>query len=340
MPNAAVPLIRVERGGVEEALHQGHLVVAEASGRVHASLGNAERLTYFRSCAKPLQAFAALETGIAEHYPLQPEHVAIMAASHNGEPRHVEVVRDLLRRTGVPETALQCGAHWPYYERAAAVVRHELTEPLAVFNNCSGKHAGMLAAASALGAPLDSYLQTPHPVQGRIRAAIGMFSGCPEDQMRWGIDGCSAPNAAVPLAAMARSFAAFVSSDQPNARAIVEAMTSQPFLIGGTGRFDTRLMEVTRGRLLAKGGAAGAQCVADRRSGMGLAMKLDSGDGTWSAVAVMAALEQVGWIDKGEAQALQSFAYPNLRNHRRVVVGSVRPIFSLPLVGRVGEGVR
>jgi L-asparaginase II len=340
MPNAAVPLIRVERGGVEEALHQGQLVAADPNGRVEASLGNPERLTYFRSCAKPLQAFAALETGIAERYAIQSEHVAIMAASHNGEPRHVEVVRDLLGRTGVPETALQCGAHWPYYEPAAALVRHELIEPLAVFNNCSGKHAGMLAAANALGTPLDSYLQPQHAIQQRIRAVIGTFTGCREDQVRWGIDGCSAPNAAVPLVAMARSFAAFVSSHQPNARAIVEAMTSQPFLIGGTDRFDTRLMEVTRGRLLAKGGAAGAQCVADRRSGMGLALKLDSGDGTWSAVAIMSALEQLGWIDDNEAQALQSFAHPNLRNHRRVVVGSVQPVFSLPLMGQARRPTR
>src|SRR2546421_9022671 len=152
MPNAAVPLVRVERGGIEEALHVGHLVAADAGGRIQASAGNPERLTYFRSCAKPLQAFAALDTGMASSFDLTSEHIAIMAASHNGEPRHVEVVRDLLQRTGVPESALQCGAHWPYYEPAAAVVRHQLSEPLAVFNNCSGKHAGMLAAANALGA--------------------------------------------------------------------------------------------------------------------------------------------------------------------------------------------
>ena len=331
MLNAAVPMVRVERGGVEEALHVGHLVAADAGGRIHASAGNPQRLTYFRSCAKPLQAFAALETGIASRFDLKPEHLAIMAASHNGEPRHVEVVRDLLQRTGVPERALQCGAHWPYYEPAAAVVRHQLSEPLAVFNNCSGKHAGMLAAASALSSPLDTYLLPDHPVQQRIQDAIAKFTACPQEDIRWGIDGCSAPNAAVPLAAMARSFAAFVESSDAAARRIVEAMTEHPFLIGGSERFDTRLMEVTGGRLLAKGGAAGAHCTADRRSGLGLAVKLDSGDGTWTAVAVMAALEQLGWLDAGEIEALSSFARPNLRNHRRVVVGSVRPVLEVPV---------
>jgi L-asparaginase II len=128
---------------------------------------------------------------------------------------------------------------------------------------------------------------------------------------------------------MARSFAALAQSDDAAARSVVDAMTSQPFLIGGTDRFDTRLMEVTGGRLLAKGGAAGAHCTADRRSGRGLAIKLDSGDGTWAPVAVMAALEQLGWLEPAERQALASFAKPELRNHRRVVVGAVYPAVEL-----------
>ena len=338
MPNAAVPLIRVERGGVEEAIHAGHLAVSDATGGVHSSLGNTARLTYFRSCAKPFQAYAALQTGIIDRFELQAEHVAIMAASHNGEPRHVEVVRDLLRRTGVSEAALQCGAHWPYYEPAADSARRELAAPVAVFNNCSGKHAGMLAASRMLDAPLDRYLEPDHPLQARVRAAVSAFSQCPEAEVRYGIDGCSAPNAAVPLASMARSFAALIASSDGTARTIVEAMTTHPFLVGGSERFDTRLMEVTGGRLLAKGGAAGAHCSADRRSGLGLAIKLDSGDGTWTSVAVMAALDQLGWLDPGERDALSSFAAPNLRNHRRLVVGSVRPVFTLPARTAVAPG--
>lgn len=330
MPNAAVPLTRLERGGVEEAIHLGHLAVADAAGGLHHGLGNTDRLTYFRSCAKPFQAYAALETGIVDRFHLQSEHVAIMAASHNGEPRHVDLVRDLLQRTGVPEAALQCGAHWPYYEPAAEAARRQFKEPIALFNNCSGKHAGMLAAGRTLGAPLDHYLELDHPVQQRIQASISAFTACPDADVRYGIDGCSAPNAAVPLVSMARSFAAFISSRDASARAIVEAMTTHPFLVGGTERFDTRLMEVTHGRLLAKGGAAGAHCTADRASGLGLAIKLDSGDGSWTSVAVMSALDQLGWLQPAERDALASFAAPNLRNHRRLVVGSVRPVFTLP----------
>jgi L-asparaginase II len=257
------------------------------------------------------------------------EHVAIMAASHNGEPRHIEVVRDLLQRSGVSENALQCGAHWPYYDPAASVVRRQMTEPLAVFNNCSGKHAGMLAAARSLDAPLESYLDPAHPVQQRIRDAVTEFTGVAPSDVRYGLDGCSAPNAAVPLKAVARSFAALIRSDDASARSVVDAMTGQPFLIGGTDRFDTRLMDVTHGRVVAKGGAAGAHCTADRRSGLGLAIKLDSGDGTWAAVAVMAALDQLGWLEPAERQALSSFAEPQLRNHRRTVVGAVHPAVEL-----------
>jgi L-asparaginase II len=284
-------------------------------------------VTYFRSCAKPFQAIGSLSAGIAARYGLGAEHIAIMAASHSGEPRHVEIVRDLLRRAGIAESALQCGAHWPYYEPAATAARHQMDEPLAVFNNCSGKHAGMLAAAHALDAPLETYLDPTHPVQQRIRGVIEAFTGCPPAVIHYGIDGCSAPNAAVPLAAMAKSFAGLLTSTDEIPMSVVAAMTQHPFLIGGTDRFDTRLMDVTGGRLLAKGGAAGAHCTGDRRSRRGLAVKFDSGDGTWTAVAVMAALERLGWLDHGEREALSTFALPTLRNHKREAVGTVRPVF-------------
>lgn len=308
-------------------MHLGHVAVVDTDGRVHASLGDPGHVTYFRSCAKPFQAIGSLSTGIAARYELTSEHIAIMAASHSGEPGHVEIVRELLRRTGIAESALQCGAHWPYDERAATAARRQMDEPLAVFNNCSGKHAGMLAAARALDAPLETYLDPAHPVQQRIRGVIEAFTGCPPAVIPYGIDGCSAPNAAVPLAAMARSFAGLLTSTDETPTSVVAAMTQHPFLIGGTDRFDTRLMEVTGGRLLAKGGAAGAHCTGDRRSRRGLAVKFDSGDGTWTAVAVVAALERLGWLDQGEREALSNFARPTLRNHKRQAVGTVRPVF-------------
>src|SRR2546427_114227 len=331
MPELAAPLVRVERGGVEEAIHLGRGAVADAGGRVHAGLGAPEHVTYFRSCAKPFQTIGSLSAGIAARYELGAEHIAIMAASHNGEPRHVEIVRDLLRRAGIAESDLQCGAHWPYYEPAATAARHQMDEPLAVFNNCSGKHAGMLVAARALDAPLSTYLDPAHPVQQRIREVIEAFTGCAPAEIHYGIDGCSAPNAAVPLTAMARSFAALMTASDETPRTVPAAMTQHPYLIGGTDRFDTRLMEVTSGRLLAKGGAAGAHGTGDRRSGRGVARKLDSGDGTWTPVAVMAALERLGWLDPGERDALTSFSPANPRQHKRGAGGNGRPLFPGPL---------
>jgi L-asparaginase II len=326
MPNSAVPLLRIERGEVEEGIQRGHLAAVDAGGTVVAYQGDHSRLTYFRSCAKPFQAIAALRTGIVEQFGLTDEHVAIMCASHSGEPRHVAVVRDLLAHAGIDESALQCGAHWPYDEAAASVVRREMVEPLAVFNNCSGKHSGMLAAARALHAPLATYLDPSHPVQQRIRGVVEEFTGCATAEVLYGIDGCSAPNAAVPLSAMARSFAQLVTSDDDAARRAVAAMTTHPFLIGGTKRFDTALMEVTDGRLLAKGGAAGAHCTADRRSGVGLALKLEDVDGTWIAAAVIAALTGLGWLTPVEQRALDRYAHPMLRNHKGLEVGRVTAV--------------
>ena len=163
-------------------------------------------------------------------------------------------------------------------------------------------------------------------MQQRIRQVVEEFTGCAVDDVIYGIDGCSAPNAAVPLSAMARSFAQLVTSDDDAARTAVEAMTTHPFLIGGTKRFDTALMEVTNGRLLAKGGAAGARCTADRRSGRGLALKLEDVDGTWVSVAVMAALTDLGWLTPAEQQALDRFAHPTLRNHKGLEVGHVTAV--------------
>jgi L-asparaginase II len=332
---AAVPLVGVDRGRIREATHLGHIAVSSPTGELVASLGNPDHRSYFRSCAKPFQALAGLRAGLVARFGLGPEHIAIMSASHNGEPRHLEVVRDLLARAGVAEEALQCGAHWPLYEPAASEVRRSLSQPLAVFNNCSGKHAGMLAAARALDAPVDSYLEPGHPVQRTIRVVLEEFTGCPTADISYGVDGCSAPNPAVPLRAMARSFASLVTANQDHAVGIVEAMTGEPFLVGGTERFDTRLMEVTGGRLLAKGGAAGAHCTADRRSGRGLAVKLESGDGTWIATAVVAALDQLGWLTGRELTELSRFAHPVLRNHRRTEVGRVGPLFELSPVTAV-----
>ena len=319
-------MVLVERGEVEEGLHKGHFAATDQRGWLVASDGDPGHLTYFRSCAKPLQAIASLRVGIVARFGLSSEHVAIMCASHNGETRHVAVVRDLLAHAGLDESALQCGAHWPYYEPAASVARREMSGPLAVFNNCSGKHSGMLAAARALQAPLESYLEPSHPVQQRIRQVVEELTGCRDSETLYGIDGCSAPNPAVPLSAIARSFAGLVTSSDEAARAAVEAMTTHPYVVGGTERFDTALMEVTKGRLLAKGGAAGAHCTADRRSGVGLALKLESGDGTWTSVAVMAALTGLGWLEPAEQQALDRFAHPTLRNHQGLEVGRVRPL--------------
>jgi L-asparaginase II len=330
LPDLGVPLVAEDRGEVREATHSGHLAVADANGRVVVALGDPDRQTYFRSSAKPFQAIASLESGIHDRFGLTSEEVAVMAASHAGEPRHVEVVRSLLRKAGVPETALACGAHWPISETATKAARAAMEAPIAIFNNCSGKHAGMLAAARALGAPLETYLEAGHPVQVAIRRTVEAYTSCPALAIGYGIDGCSAPNPAVPLRAMAQAFARLAQSHDAPAMQVVTAMTQHPFLVSGTGLFDTRLMEVTAGRLVAKGGAAGVHCVANRESGLGLAIKLESAHGAVVPVAVMAALSQLGWLAGPALDALAAFAMPTLHNYRRLEVGQARPLLALP----------
>jgi L-asparaginase II len=178
---------------------------------------------------------------------------------------------------------------------------------------------------------LEGYLDPGHPVQVEVRRAVEAFTGCPAEAIRYGIDGCTAPNPAVPLRAMAHSFARLLASPDPVARLVVGAMTEHPFLVGGTDRFDTRLMEVSRGRLLAKGGAAGLHCLVDRESGGGLAVKLESGNGALVPPAVLEALRQLGWLPEGSLDSLRALASPTLLNYRRLEVGRAYPIFELPL---------
>src|SRR5262245_25060713 len=230
--------------------------------------GDVERVVYYRSASKPLQALEVVRCGAADAFGLSPEELAIAAGSHNGEPRHLETVRSLLRKSGVPEDALRCGGHRSANADVAFAQRRDGVPVTSILSNCSGKHAAMLAAAKRRGAPLDGYLDPTHPVQAAIRAHVGAFAGVPPERIHVGIDGCGAPAFALGLEAMARSIASLGDPrDLPAplaaaARRVADAMTAHPEMVAGLERFDTDLMTSAKERLLAKAGAEGVHVVA------------------------------------------------------------------------------
>jgi L-asparaginase II len=246
----------------------------------------------------------------------------------------VDAVREILRRSGVPEAALQCGVHPPSYVPAAAALWRAGHEPTEVHNNCSGKHAGMLAAARALGAPLESYLSIDHPVQQGILANVAAIAGSAPERIVLGIDGCSVPVHGIPVRAMAQAYARLADPTSlpemaPLLAPLAAAMADHPWYVDGTDAPDTLMMERAGGRLVVKGGAEGILCVAVRDAGVGLAVKVESGRNERAHAVAIEALRQLDLLAPAEIDALGELVAPPVRNRRHLRVGQTRPVVRL-----------
>lgn len=319
------PLVcRVTRGGVLESAHRVHAVVTDHDGQVLAAAGDPALRTFFRSSAKPLQTLPLIRTA-ADRLALTVAEIGITTGSHSGSARHVAVVRGLLAKAGLSDDALGCGFHVPRDAESAAAIAAG-APPSPVYNNCSGKHAGMLALAVSHGWPAEGYLDPAHPAQRMIleavEEAVGAAGGPAEREL--GTDGCSAPTLRLPLAAIARGFARLTRSDaEPAMRRVRDAMVAEPVLVAGEGRFDTALIRVAEGTLVAKGGAESVYGAGLVGRGIGIALKVEDGGTRALAPAVVAALAQLGILDAAQAAALAEYARPEVRNHRGLLVGRI-----------------
>lgn len=329
-------LIDVTRGALIESAHSGHIAVTDRTGRIFYSYGNPEEVIFARSSMKPVQALPVIASGAADAYGFSPKEIALVCASHNGEEPHTATAAGMLHKMGLAASCLLCGPHAPFSAQAAAVLADAGVKPSELHNNCSGKHAGMLALCLHLGAPLDRYLEPDHPVQRLMTATVSELSGVPVEELILGTDGCGVPVFGLPLHRLAAAYAELgnrsltpgTESGQAAYR-VLEALRAHPFQIAGTGRYDTRLIEVTQGRLIGKMGAEGVFALCYPERGLGLALKIE--DGTQRAIypAVTEALIQMGWLEPKEAEALAEFHKPALRNWRGTVVGEIRPSFRL-----------
>jgi len=337
-------LVEVTRGALVESRHRGFIAIVDAEGEFLASLGDVTAKTYYRSAAKPFQTIPLVASGAADHFGFTPRELAVITGSHSGEAIHLEAVNSVLAKAGLDESALQCGAHMPFDEAAARELKSEGKPPTALHNNCSGKHAGMLALARFLGAPIENYLDPGHPVQLQIRVALARFADIPLDEIAMAVDGCSAPVFSVAVQDMARSYAQLVGWEQTDldeslsmaARRIVAAMIEHPEMVGGSqGRLDTDLMRTARGRIVAKVGAEGVQLLgalpsARYPSGLGIAIKVEDGDTRRARdPVVIETLRQLGLLGEEQLAQLAHYARSTVRNHRQLEVGEVRPCFRL-----------
>ncbi len=239
------------------------MAAATPEGRLVAFQGDPGAATFLRSADKPFQGLPLLLAGAAERYGLEAADIALICASHGGTPAHVDRSASLLARGGFGVEDLLCGAHWPMDAAAAQALKDEGREPSPLHNNCSGKHAGMLLACRMLGLPTETYLAPDHPWQQRILGHVLDFFRLSPQEIGFGVDGCSVPTYRVPLLAAARAYAALADPGQAGitgetaaaVETIVRSMTGAPEMVAGPGRFTTRLMEATGGRVLAKEGA-------------------------------------------------------------------------------------
>jgi len=349
-----LPLFELTRGDTVESIHDGAIAVVDVYGKLIASFGDPDTVTFLRSTAKPFQALPFFEHNGPAVFDFTSPEKAIVCASHSGTDEHVAVVQSIQRKVGVSEAALLCGVHKPYHELTAERI-HDHKEPLTSNrHNCSGKHTGMLSYVALKqrtgeSAPAEvEYINPAHPIQKEILQTFAEMCALPVEQVHLGVDGCSAPNFAVPLRNAAWAFARLCDPEagdvQPPARAlachaITSAMMSSPEMVGGPGRFDTALMQTTQGRIVSKAGAEAYQgiglmpgALGPGSPALGIAMKIADGDDRRKVRTAVALeiLRQLGALFAVEMDALAGFGPTySLYNWRKILVGRAYPTFEL-----------
>ena len=324
-------LVEVRRGETTESIHRVHVAVAEAGKGLVASAGNPAHHSFVRSAIKMFQVLPFVEAGGVANFGFTAAELALCTASHGGEPVHVAAAQSMLEKAGLTEGALACGPHPPMHAPSAEALRESGVPPSRIHNNCSGKHAGMLAFTSQQGWVTSGYHRAKHPTQQRILSTVARWMRTEADDIEQAVDGCGLPTFALPLDAVAEGcarFAAAVADSTPAPLQIFNAMTAHPEMVAGTGRLDTDLMRTAPGRLFSKVGAEGFYAAAIPSRHMGIALKVEDGSGRASEPALLLALRLMDVIDDREFDGLLRYAFPTIRNTRGEPVGSIRTSLS------------
>lgn len=336
-------LARVWRGDRIESVHRGSVAVVDEDGKLVASAGAPRGGIYLRSSAKPFQAMPLLEAGGERAFRLGDDEIALLCASHGGEPRHVRVARRLLERGGFAVKDLACGAHLPTHEPSARALLAAGERPTALHNNCSGKHAGLLLACRLHGFEPTGYWKAGHPIQRIIKKRLGRLCGVPVSRIGVAVDGCSLPVFHLPLSRLALGYARLVSRPRPGEtpdpavrERICEAMWKSPGMVAGRARFTTEFLEAGPGRWIGKEGAEGVYAIAlAGRKGeraLGIAFKLEDGSARARDSVALDILSRLGRLPLSAGRLLAEHRSPVLRNVRGLPVGRIEA--AVPIVMR------
>ena len=328
------PLVEHTRGSLAEIVHAGAIAVVDHHGQVLAHAGDAHAMCFTRSTLKPFQALPFMQGGGAAYFGFKPEHIAMLCASHNGEDMHVLRVDEMLACIGRNHSSLQCGCHIPLRFSYSGLTPPSNLHFDERHNNCSGKHAGFLGYCVQHGLALKDHLLPAHPLQQSIRQAVASVTRLDETQLVEGVDGCSAPNYAMPLSRLALSFARLASGKQDTEygetfESLVNAMLAHPEMVSGTGRNDLAFTKAGRGDWLTKIGADGVQVIASKSRRQAIAIKVISGHMPALYAAAVSALEQAGWLDDEQRELLKPWGHQKLLSAKGFQVGEVRTVYRL-----------
>ena len=330
----SIVLAETTRDHHVENMYRGDVVVMDHNGDIITQLGNGNKTTYWRSAAKPFQVLPMLEAGGMETYGFSEKELALMTSSHGGEAHHAETVAGILRKIGLSPELLQCGAAMPMHQPEAFRIK-EAGETWSVLHNCcSGKHSAMLALALLKGYTLEGYTEAAHPVQKDMLQIVSEMTNMDSSEIGVGIDGCGVPIFHMPLTAMARAYAILslpeetcVPDRAAALRRVAGAMSRYPWYVAGTNRLDTAIMEVTKGEILAKLGADGVYCVSVLEEGIGIALKIESGDVRAIEPVIIELLNRLELLSEEEHNALKKRMDSGLYNHRKNLIGEIRAVF-------------
>lgn len=346
------PILELSRAQVVEATHFGSIAVVDSTGKLLNSWGDPYAIAFLRSSAKPFQILPFVERGGVEHFQFTQKELSISCASHETAQIHLDTVREMQARIGIEERYLQCGPHLPGDADMLKTVIKQDIKPTANFNNCSGKHTAMLACAKMRGLPLEDYLDPSHPIQQDILAVLSEMCGIEKESIQPGIDGCSAPNFALPLFNSALGVARLCDPHELSetraaaCKKVTAAMTAYPEMVGNHGEFDTELMKAGAGKIVTKRGAEGFQIIGLMpgvygKNGVGIAMKVTDGDAAHmnnelvSSARVRPAvtieiLRQLNVLNESQLKALAGFGpAKRLTNYAGLVTGESHPVFDL-----------
>jgi L-asparaginase II len=340
-----LPIFELRRGDAVESVHFGAFAVVDSLGKLVASYGKPDATSFLRSSAKPFQALPFIEAGGHKHWSLTGPEISIICASHSGTDEHFKVLSNIQSKIEVTQDDLLCGIHPPVDAATRQALLDRGESPTPNRHNCSGKHTGMLAHAKLIHTPIEDYIDFNHPIQKRILDTFSEMCDVDIQKITLGIDGCSAPVFAIPLKNAALGYARLCDPhDLPSKRAtacrtIIAAMMDFPDMVSGPGNFDTRLMEVAKGKIISKGGAEGYQQVGimpgvlgSDSPGLGIALKISDGDARSRArpAVILEILRQLGAITEDELGKLSEFGpkFPT-KNWREIIVGDAYPTLKL-----------